>query len=236
MITFLELGNYGRLGNMMFQVASTIGVASENGHLSCFPEWEHPFKHQTRLLDPADKFEKIEVPWGYHPLEIEGDRKVSLHGYLQSEKYFINYEAGIRNLFTFKTLPDKKHYIAHGDFIAVHVRRGDYDPRYHTLLLSDYYREAIRRLPDLPIMLFSDDMHEAQKVVPWHTNTFHSPNAGYDLAMMTLAKFHIISNSSFAWWGAWLGNSERVIAPGDWFGPLSPYDTKDLIPDRWEVI
>ena len=235
-MTFLELGKYGRLGNQLFQVASTIGVAEKNGHMTEFPEWEHPFKCDLNILNPAKNWYRMAVDWGYHEINLEPDINVSLHGYLQSEKYFKHCEDGIRNLFTFKTLPQKTHYIAHGDFIAVHVRRGDYDPNHHTLLGSDYYREAIRRLPDLPIMLFSDDMEEAKKVVPWHTNTLHSPNAGYDLAMMTLAKFHVIANSSFSWWGAWLSNSEKVIAPSNWFGPESLYDTKDLIPDRWEVI
>lgn len=238
MITFLELGKYGRLGNQLFQVASTIGVAEKNNQDTVFNEWDHPFKYGTRPMDPRIEFDTLQVPWGYHDITVDRGANISLHGYLQSEKYFKHCEEGIRNLFTFKTLPNKSHYLSphSGSFIAVHVRRGDYHPDHHILLGSDYYREAIRRLPDLPIMLFSDDMEAAVKVVPWHTNTFHSPNAGHDLAMMTQAKYHVIANSSFSWWGAWLSNSERVIAPADWFGIKSKFDTKDLIPDRWEVI
>jgi len=236
MITFKELGNYGRLGNQLFQVASTIGIASKNNQETAFPAWQHPFKHDTNIIDPRVEWYHQRVPWGYHDIRVRPGSNTSLRGYLQSEKYFKHVEAGIRHLFTFKTMPEKRHYIKSGDFIAVHVRRGDYDPDYHTLLGSFYYREALDMLPDIPIMLFSDDMEEAKSVVPWHTNTFHSPNPGFDLAMMTLAKYHVIANSSFSWWGAWLSDSERVIAPKNWFGPRSKFDTKDLIPDRWEVI
>lgn len=232
MITFLELGKYGRLGNMMFQVASTIGIAERTRHLTAFPKWDHPFKYDTALVDSRQKFDAIEVPWGYHDIEIGADRNISLHGYLQSEKYFKHCEEGIRNLFTFKHYPRAPHQ----DFISLHVRRGDYDPRYHTLLDRTYYEKALGMLPDLPVILFSDDMDAAKKVIPWRCICYHSPNAGYDLALMAQAKYHVIANSSFSWWGAWLSNAERVVAPADWFGPSISWDTKDLIPDRWEVI
>jgi hypothetical protein len=43
-------------------------------------------------------------------------------------------------------------------------------------------------------------------------------------------------NSTFSWWGAWLSNSEDVIAPTNWFGSESGLDDKDLVPERWERI
>ena len=52
-----------------------------------------------------------------------------------------------------------------------------------------------------------------------------------DLALLSCFKNHIIANSSFSWWGAWLANGDTVVAPRNWF--TCDYNTKDLIPDRW---
>ena len=42
-------------------------------------------------------------------------------------------------------------------------------------------------------------------------------DADIDLCLMTKCDYHIIANSSFSWWGAWLGDSEKVVAPKNWF-------------------
>jgi hypothetical protein len=58
-----------------------------------------------------------------------------------------------------------------------------------------------------------------------------------DLCLMTLCSDHIIANSSFSWWGAWLANTSTVIAPNNWFGPNNANkETKDLIPESWTRI
>ena len=57
------------------------------------------------------------------------------------------------------------------------------------------------------------------------------------MCLMTLCQHHIIANSSFSWWGAWLSGSDDVIAPSRWFGAdVSDKDTKDLYADGWQVI
>jgi hypothetical protein len=64
-------------------------------------------------------------------------------------------------------------------------------------------------------------------------------NSGWtDMCLMTMCKGHIIANSSFSWWGAWLAKSEKVVAPSGWFvgSNLEHLDTKDLIPEGWIVI
>ena len=58
-----------------------------------------------------------------------------------------------------------------------------------------------------------------------------------DMCLMTLCQHHIIANSSFSWWGAWLSDSDDVVAPSKWFGEdNSDKDTKDLYVKGWQVI
>lgn len=53
------------------------------------------------------------------------------------------------------------------------------------------------------------------------------------MQLMSLCKHHVIANSSFSWWGAWLNaNPEKtVIAPKNWF--RNGNNDSDLIPDEW---
>ena len=63
-----------------------------------------------------------------------------------------------------------------------------------------------------------------------------SEKAFFDLCLISKCKDFIISNSTFSWWGAWLGDG-KVIAPTPWYGPgLSDINTDDLYPEGWEVI
>ena len=57
-----------------------------------------------------------------------------------------------------------------------------------------------------------------------------------DMCLMTMCSFHVVANSSFSWWGAWLADSAKVIAPKIWFGPQANLDDSDLVPEYWERI
>jgi hypothetical protein len=148
-------------------------------------------------------------------------------GYWQSEKYFDNVAEQVRAEFK---LP--KHTVA-DDMVAVSIRRGDYLhlPDVFCSLGEDYYAEAREIFPDSTFVVFSDDPDWVKENLDWADIVVKDNPAIVDLALLSCFKNHIIANSSFSWWGAWLANGDTVVAPRNWFS--CDYNTKDLIPDRW---
>jgi hypothetical protein len=149
---------------------------------------------------------------------------VDLLGYYQTEKYFKHIEDEIRKDFSFdQELLDTCKGFIEGDTISLHIRRGDYvvNPNHPTQSLS-YYSEALSRLKsDLPVIIFSDDPQWCKQQKLFDNDRFmiaEGNTTDCDLCLMSLCKYHIIANSSFSWWGAWLANSKQVIAPKNWFG------------------
>lgn len=171
---------------------------------------------------------------------------VNLIGYFQSEKYFKHIENEVRQDFTFKDHilgPCKEMISGVDNPISLHIRRGDFlinSANHHNLEL-DYYEKALECFDNnLPVIIFSDDPEWCKEQDIFSSDRFlvAEGNSSYiDLCLMSLCKYHIIANSTFSWWGAWLANSKKVIAPKKWFGPNNAHlDTKDLYPDSWQLI
>ena len=179
-----------------------------------------------------------------------------LSGYWQSERYFNEFADQIRQDFQFaKPLDPLSVKIAKdmraGVSVSLHVRRGDYasNPKttaVHGLCEPQYYAEAIqvlqKRHGSMHLFIFSDDIEWARANLPLgeHPNTFVSHNKGADswrdMQLMTLCKHHVIANSSFSWWGAWLNSSKSksVIAPKRWFA--NGTNVSDLFPKGWVTL
>ncbi|QDH50676.1 photosystem II protein D1 [Synechococcus phage S-B43] len=127
--------------------------------------------------------------------------------------------------------------------IALHIRRGDFlinSGNHHNLSL-EWYEKALSKFdPDREVILFTDDPFWAASQELFKPDRFllSEGNSSYhDLYLMTQCSDFIIANSTFSWWGAWLANCGRVIAPSKWFGPNNAHlDTKDLYPDHWEIL
>jgi Glycosyl transferase family 11 len=164
-------------------------------------------------------------------------------GYFQSDRYFRDYAEDVRALFRFApaqlTRPAQRWEQAIRESlrptVAVHVRRGDYLAKrtVHTNLhRTTYYRDAVRALADLVrakyfLFVFSDDIGwcRAHPLFPrTEPVTYVARFDAYtDLYLQTLCDHHIIANSTFSWWGAWLGQAKSlVIAPAHWFGRDGP--------------
>jgi len=58
------------------------------------------------------------------------------------------------------------------------------------------------------------------------------------MCLMTMCDYHIIANSSFSWWGAWLSESKKVIAPSQWFGAAQgmPKNWSDIYCKDWIIL
>jgi len=178
---------------------------------------------------------------------------VYLDGYWQSEKYFTDIENIIRMEFTVKRKPDsinmqKSQEIIKVNSVSLHIRRGDYvtdleTNQHHGTCSLAYYENAVNILADLTkdphFFVFSDDPVWAKTNFKTdYPVTFIDHNSAdkcyEDMRLMCLCRHHIIANSSFSWWGAWLSNNpdKIVIAPSRWF--VDPErSTVDLLPHTW---
>ncbi|UWQ18475.1 alpha-1,2-fucosyltransferase [Jannaschia sp. M317] len=172
-----------------------------------------------------------------------------LHGYFQSEGYFADHADTIRaDLTPSAPLPPAAEAIAdriRGDAttVSLHVRRGDYlsSGAYGTCDGAYYARalDLIRaRVPDLRIHAFSDDPAWVRDnlSLPVPMEVVELPGAGpeVDMHLMSLCRHHIIANSTFSWWGAWLNPAQGkiVVAPEVWFRDPA-LTNADLIPAGW---
>jgi hypothetical protein len=132
--------------------------------------------------------------------------------------------------------------------VSLHVRRGDYMVPAGGIqpLSMDYYSNAISlvraQLPDPSFFVFSDDIEFARKNLPDRLNAvFVNHNDDFtsheDLRLMAACSHHIIANSSFSWWGAWLNPNptKLVTAPRDWLGRPGTY-YPELFPKNWTIV
>jgi hypothetical protein len=214
---------------------------------------------RTRLGRLLQRFRRPSIPvvvergFPFDPSVLESPAHCYLQGYWQSPKYFVSIEEQIRSELHVQDPPaglnlELGRRIAEGLAVSVHVRRGDYASSpstnlYHGTCNPEYYFAAeahLRsRLGELALYVFSDDPDWAQANLRFQSATVlvrhNGPERDYeDLRLMSLCKHHIIANSTFSWWGAWLcGNPGKiVIAPQNWFREPA-LSTRDLIPDSW---
>jgi hypothetical protein len=257
------IGNLGRLGNQMFQYAALRGIAAKHGY-----EYFLPHDDFVGKMDPNCErsdysiFNCFDLPEAPRMLldipnleekcfELDAEiwnncpDNVSLYGYFQTERYFKHIEDEIRSSFTFKeeimdhVIKNFTDMFDNTSVISLHIRRTDYlKYTHHPILNMEYYQTALNELPDLPVLVFSDDIDWCKEQDFLSGDRFyHSEenSTAVDLCLQSLCSYHIIANSSYSWWGAYLANSKTVYAPKNWFGPPLTHNTKDLYPEGWKI-
>ena len=171
---------------------------------------------------------------------------VTIQGFFQTEKYFKHIRDEIKGDFEFKdeiASPCKDMMAEIDEPVSLHIRRTDYisNPN-HSALGLEYYEKALKQFDKRStIVVFSDDPDWCNEQELFSSDRFlvAEENSAYvDMCLMTLCKGHIIANSSFSWWGAWLSDSDQVVAPSGWFAGSNneQMDTSDIVPKSWRVI
>lgn len=252
-VTFADIGNYGQLGNQMFQVAAVIGTALRRGWT-----WEFPIRiAETEVgslfsisgnlsaedtstaytlyeKEPA-RFNNFELPTS----TFFTQRLISLHGYFQFPVYFEEYNDIINSTFSFSS--DRMQRIENAvpqillpNTVGLHVRRGDYiDNPLYTNLGVRYYEKALKRLKKLKfdiVIITSNDIEWCK------THMAHLPyklvfsplnEAGDDLLLLARCKNLVLANSSFSWWAAYLNflkfANGTVFVPRPWYRPSGAF-------------
>lgn len=252
MIGFNGLGRFGRLGNQMFQYAALKGIAAKHNYEWCIPpsNFKNPYyDHQLFEIFNLDSLKNIQyLPEDYPLVAEEGfyfdlelfnycPNNINLGGFFQTPKYFHHIENEIKNDFTFKNqiqILCEKIMNRLGNCISIHIRRTDYVAENNALSIN-YYSKALEYFENTKVIIFTDDMKWCKEQELFQSNRFFiSPfqNNAVDLCLMTLCSGHIIANSSFSWWGAWLANSKTIVSPSKWF-LKEEKNTKDIIPEDW---
>lgn len=157
--------------------------------------------------------------------------------YLQDYKLFDKYKDEIREMFKQEGEPL--------DYISIHVRRGknpsvptepaySENPYYVNLLETDYYQQAMAQFPEEHFLIYTDDLN-------WGENNFDKFGETTSLSSISdeveafnqiaRCKGHIIANSSYSWWSAYLGKG-KTVAPSKWFSN----GTRIAYPNDWIVL
>ena len=264
-VAFNHLGKLGQLGNQMFQYAATKGVASKLDVPFMIPNHRQVFddgigNRYTILLYNAFKLTSANLLGTFRTenyvqengfsfnkdlFKIDNTQNFSLYGFFQTEKYFKHIQKEIRKDFTFKDeIKDEcddliKQFT---NPIALHIRRGDFvwNNKNHPPLGLDYYESALKLFDsDREVIIFSDDTEWCKEQDLFADDRFAVAEGGdqfYDMCLMSMCDDFIIANSTFSWWGAWLGKRGKVVAPKQWFGEALDHDTKDLYCKGWTVL
>lgn len=259
-ISFPMLGHWGRLGNQLWQIASTVGLARRLGMTPVFPE-DWAYRRWFSLPDEmfgdsgsADVYADVAAskispanPAYLQDFGLWRDSYDEVRALLMPSVDAQDYALALYTEFFRLERP----------VLSVHVRRGDnvIDPgipdkwRYHPLRPTSYYSQAmdLAREGCKSVAIFSDDPTwcEVQLEADWYQRGIPRPKEnepGYDLppmdwvdlVLMTHCDRHVLSNSTFGWWGAMLSADPEPIYPWPWYGEALANEPAHLMfPRSW---
>jgi hypothetical protein len=205
----------------------------------------------------------VEHQYRFQPEALEYPNNTYLQGFWQSPKYFNDVARLIREELTplDTSVRDAARQFVnslkakHGTVVSLHVRRGDMAYAHEVLKNPSvihsgpvglgYFHEAMDRFPvDTCFLVFSDspqDIDWCRKNLRAGCLEFSKAESDlWDFSAMQFCDHHIIANSTFSWWAAWLDSHDhpRCIAPRQWSntGSAPHMDTADLFPEHWELL
>lgn len=238
----------GQLGNQLFEIAAALAYAWDYDLEPIFPElnkgeWNIYYNRDSIFFRlnasplPRPPLSQFYEPSCYqdHPEKPSFHRDQYLHGYFQSWIHFHHQRSRLLEIFApskeVESYLENKYadLLAHPNSVAVHVRTFNevaHHDRVSPFLGLDYYQQAINLFPeDALFVLFSDRINWCKHhFKEFNRNIVYIEDNDHvqDLFLMAKLKHHIIANSTFSWWGAYLNTNPHqiVVAPRFWMNPL----------------
>lgn len=212
------------LGNLLYFIAGTIGIAVKNGYEYSFPR----FCATDYLLNPLPLYndslkEEITIPWGFHGFNYPDN--VIITGQLQSPKYFWHCIDLIRHYFTLKDVAEPLK-----DAIVMHYR--NYSHPYFVNLPKKYYMTALKHFPDRRVVVITDNIQAAWDCLKEPSFEYVSNSPIVDFYLGVKAEYKVIANSSFSCWWAYLSDGE-VVAPYKWYTKELDQSPKEIYCRKW---
>jgi hypothetical protein len=215
------------------------------------------FYYFERIFMPRNKRRYVwEKNWEFDEALVGLKRKnVYIYGQFQSPEYFMNIEDILRKELTFKE-PQGENYdkmmekIKNTSSVSVHIRRNDFilDKKlaniYYQLPL-EYYKKAFQiigeKVKNPTVFVFSDDIEWVKNNLPIPFPVEYVSDKGFrdyqEVILMGACKHNVTANSTFSWWGAWLGtNKDKVVVTSKtWYNDTVKNEryVTHLIPEDW---
>ncbi len=259
-LSYPLLGDYGRLGNQLWEIASTLGISHKLGCWADFNRWDY----EPYFRVPSGRF--TDCPTGdaswVHALNLpESERP-----YLQDFSLWSGIEDAVRAMFSpsdlaLEQLDDEYDWFFEiPNRVALHIRRDERVEQFaqtHPTPPRAYYEKAMGVVYDLikdpQFCVFSDDIEWCKSNLPSemifiqgyprrqgsYLDENESPWKDYlDLFLMGYCQDHIIANSTFSWWGAYLSGNRHPIYPAVWYGSylVDLVDWRLQIPPGWTEV
>jgi Glycosyl transferase family 11 len=251
---FVTIGLVGQLGNQMFQIATAYSLARDHHAELFFPTWSNKdgllWLINNSHLPHKPKNHYYEPQFHYAPISYKPD--IELFGHFQSPKYFQKYREELKQIFA----PNEdvlkylhvhyKELLEDQNSVSIHFRnyQKEDDNLLNVYVLNgrNYIEKAIQFFPpDYNFYIFSDDINWCRENLGELAKNiqFISEPPIYDFYLMSACRHHIISNSTFSWWAAYLSPHSKealVVAPKNWFQPNAGLNIKDLFPEEWILL
>ena len=252
---------YGGLGNQMFQYACGLALARFRGiglEASCnSPDREFRLERFGVTLVPPPPMDDCQTAQVNQYEEGAEERLwnqanwmnggvLLLDGYFQNERMFAASAREVAGFFLSSLTPRVPGTPEGFTAVGVHVRRGDFvNHPLHDLCLPEYFLTAMERMREAVrrpwFVIVSDDPGWCRRhfAGPRDVHVAGTGDCFMDFETLLGCDAHILSNSTFGWWAAWLAEHVRrqngsdtphyVIAPDQFLNG----DTWEILPDRW---
>lgn len=192
------------------------------------------------------------VPKWYCTRKCLNHDAVYFENYLQDKSYFESEDSSWLQLKKPQNFSESylefEQLIKNTNSVAIHIRRGDYvksGSDYEDLTSTQYYHTAINKskevFSDPQFFFFSDDLDFVKTIFKGENIHYVDCNRGtdsyLDILLMSQAKINVMANSTFSYWGAYMGHEHKtVICPKAWFKPETGRKAPDIMLNKWVKI